>query len=158
MNSTSTAPRTERAEQIDFVAGNLVSRSALLVRLLVKQVGYSEIPRTEGEVLAILSGGPRRITELALLGGLAQPSMTLLVKRLEERGWVERDGLPQDGRVVMVNITAAGTTAMERFRAHFLAALRSDLQELSDPQIAALSETTETLGSFVDVLQQRVGG
>jgi DNA-binding MarR family transcriptional regulator len=151
------ASRAERADQIDFVAGHLVTRSALLVRLLVKQVGYREIPRTEGEVLAILTGGPRRITELALLGGLAQPSMTLLVKRLEERGWVERESLPEDGRVVMVSITTAGTAAMERFRAHFLAALRSDLEELSDQEIAALSETTETLGSFVDVLQQRVG-
>lgn len=157
MNITGVASRAERADQIDFVAGHLVTRSALLVRLLVKQVGYREIPRTEGEVLAILTGGPRRITELALLGGLAQPSMTLLVKRLEERGWVERESLPEDGRVVMVSITTAGTAAMERFRAHFLAALRSDLEELSDQEIAALSETTETLGSFVDVLQQRVG-
>jgi len=33
--------------------------------------------------------------------------------------------------------------------------MRSDLQELSDAQLQALSAATETLGSFVDELQQR---
>jgi DNA-binding MarR family transcriptional regulator len=148
--------RTLRAEQIDHVASQLLSRAALLVRLLVRQVRNSEISRTEGEVLSILSGGPRRITELAELEGLAQPTMTLLVKRLQESGWVTREGLPQDGRVVMVTITEAGSAAFERFRAQFVAALRSDLEELSDEQLTALFSATETLSAFVDALQQRV--
>lgn len=83
--------------------------------------------------------------------------MTLLIKRLEENGWVAREGLAQDGRVVMITITKAGNTAVEAFRAQFLAAMRTDLEELSDQQLAALSDATETLGSFVDVLRQRVG-
>ena len=149
--------RTQRAEQIDYVTSNLLSRAALLVRLLVKQVRNREISRTEGEVLAILRDGPRRVTELAELEGVAQPTMTLLIKRLEERGWVTRYGMPEDGRVVMVTLTEAGSAVEEAFRAQFLGALRTDLEELSDEQVAALSSATETLGSFVDVLQQRVG-
>jgi DNA-binding MarR family transcriptional regulator len=157
MTKTSMASKAERAERLDYVAGNLLSRAALLVRLLVKQVRNTEISRTEGEVLIILSEGPRRITELAELEGVAQPTMTLLIKRLEENGWVQREGLAQDGRVVMITITKAGNTAVEAFRAQFLAAMRTDLEELSDQQLAALSDATETLGSFVDVLRQRVG-
>jgi DNA-binding MarR family transcriptional regulator len=156
MSSRKGCPTNGRTEQIDYVAGHLLTRAALLVRLLVKQVGASAIPRTEGEVLSILTAGPRRITDLAELGGVAQPTMTLLVKRLERRGWVEREGLPEDGRVVMVRITEAGSAAMEAFRAHFLGAMRSDLQSLSDERLAALSDSTETLGSFVDELQGRV--
>ena len=76
-----------RAERVDFVAEHLLSRTAVLVRLLVKQVRSTEISRTEVEVLSILTEGPRRITELAELKGVAQPTMTLLVKRLEEKGW-----------------------------------------------------------------------
>ena len=149
--------RTERAEQIEYLASHLLSRAALLVRLLVKQVRNSELSRTEGEVLTILSGGPRRVTELAELEGVAQPTMTLLIKRLEERGWVIREGLPGDGRVVMVNITEAGAAVREAFRARFLAAMRADLERLSDQQLAALLDATEALGSFVDDLQQGVG-
>jgi DNA-binding MarR family transcriptional regulator len=82
--------------------------------------------------------------------------MTVLVKRLQENGWVERQGLAEDGRVVMVTITAAGSSALEGFRAQFLAAMRTDLEALSDEELEALTAATETLGSFVDVLQQRV--
>jgi DNA-binding MarR family transcriptional regulator len=154
MTSLSIASQTERTEQIEYVAGNLLARAALLVRLLVKQVRDSEISRTEGEVLGILSGGPRRITELAELEGVAQPTMTLLIKRLEESGWVEREGLAEDGRVVLASITEAGRLVLDAFRARFVGAMRSDLEQLSDEQLAALSSATKTLGSFVDVLQQ----
>jgi DNA-binding MarR family transcriptional regulator len=149
--------RTERTEQVDYVAEHLPSRAALLVRLLVKQVRSSEISRTEMEVLSILTEGQRRITELTELEGIAQPTMTLLVKRLEEKGWVRRDGLPEDGRVVVISLTEAGGAAQQKFRAQFLAAMRADLQELSDQQLQALSAAAETLSSFVDDLQQRAG-
>jgi DNA-binding MarR family transcriptional regulator len=151
------ADGTERAERVDFIADRLPSRAAVLVRLLVKQVRSREVSRTEMEVLSILREGPRRITELTELEGLAQPTMTLLVRRLQEKGWVEREGLPDDGRVVMIGLTDAGGAAQQRLRAQFLQAMRTDLQELSDQQLQALSTATETLSSFVDELQQRAG-
>ncbi len=147
-------PERDRSEQMDYVAGNLLSRAALLVRLLVRQVPTGEISRTEMEVLVVLTEGPRRITELAELEGLAQPTMTLLVKRLQARGWVSREGHPDDGRVVLVAITDDGRTAVETFRARFLTALRSDLETLSNRELAALTRATRTLDSFVDVLQR----
>jgi DNA-binding MarR family transcriptional regulator len=153
MAMTNVSSQAERVERIDYVAEHLLSRAALLVRLLVKQVRSREISRTEMEVLSTLTEGPRKITELTELAGIAQPTMTLLVKRLQEKGWVRRAGLPEDGRVVMVSLTRAGSTAQEKFRAQFLAALRVDLQELSDRQLEELSVATETLSSFVDDLQ-----
>jgi DNA-binding MarR family transcriptional regulator len=157
MNSNVVLGReARRAEQIDRVADHLLARAALLVRLLVKQVRNTEISRTEGEVLTILDGAPRRITELAELEGVAQPTMTALVKRLEESGWVRRQGLAGDGRVVMVTITPAGSAVLQAFRAEFLAAMHTDLGALSNAELEALARATETLGAFVDVLQQRV--
>jgi DNA-binding MarR family transcriptional regulator len=155
--ATSVTPETERAERVDYIAEHLPSRAAVLVRLLVKQVRSREISRTEMEVLSILREGPRRITELTELEGVAQPTMTLLVQRLQNRGWVEREGLPEDGRVVMVRITEAGSTAQQRLRAQFLAAMRTDLRELSDSELEALSAATDTLSSFVEDLQRRTG-
>jgi hypothetical protein len=46
----------------------------VLVRLLVRQVRSREISRTEMEVLSILREGPRRVTDLAELVGIAQPT------------------------------------------------------------------------------------
>jgi DNA-binding MarR family transcriptional regulator len=157
MPEVTAASETERAERIDYVAEHLLSRAAILVRLLVKQVRNREISRTEMSVLSILTEGPRRITELAEAEGVAQPTMTLLVKRLQERGWVEREGMPDDGRVVLISITEAGDAAQRTFRAQFLAAMRIDLREQSDEQLQALSTATKTLDSFVEELQQRAG-
>ena len=58
-------------------------------------------------MLRTLTDAPRRITDLAELEGLAQPTMTLLVQRLEQRGWVERKRDSDDGRVVLVSLTDA---------------------------------------------------
>jgi DNA-binding MarR family transcriptional regulator len=149
--------KAARGEQADYISSQLLSRAAVLVRLLVKQVRDSEVSRTEAAVLSILSGGSRRVTELAELEGLAQPTMTLLVKRLEENGWVRRGGLPGDGRVTLISITDTGRAVLGAFRAHLFAALRADLEELSDEELATLSSATEALGSFVDALQRRDG-
>src|SRR3981081_2158857 len=125
MSMTSAAPGTQRAERVDYIAEHLPSRAAVLVRLLVKQVRTREISRTEMEVLSILKERPRRITELTELEGIAQPTMTLLVKRLEEKGWVQREGLPDDGRVVMITLTEAGGGAQQRVREQVTPAMRN---------------------------------
>jgi len=146
---------TGRAERIDYVAEHLLSRAGVLVRLLVKQVRNRSFVRTEMEVLSILAEGPRRVTELSELEGVTQPTMTALVKRLEKKGWVERAGMPDDGRVVMIGITRAGAAARERYRDQFLAAMRADLESLSDRELAELAKATESLSSFVEDLQAR---
>jgi DNA-binding MarR family transcriptional regulator len=153
MNRTP-APASRR-EQVDFVSANLLPRSSLLVRLLVKQVHNRQISRTDIEALSTLARGPRRITELAELEGLAQPTMTLLIRRLEQRGWVKRTGLPEDARVVMVQTTEQGTKALARFRAQFQEAVRGDIEDLDDLELEQLAQATMVLGTFLEELQQR---
>src|SRR5690349_1141650 len=126
-----------RAERIEYVADQLLPQAATVTRLLGKQV-MGEISRTEAGVLRTLVASPRRITELAELEGLAQPTMTLLVQRLEQRGWVKRERRADDGRVVLVSLTAAGSATLDEFRAQVRAALRAWMDSMSDEQIAAL--------------------
>jgi DNA-binding MarR family transcriptional regulator len=139
-----------RAERIEYVAGQLLPHAATVTRLLAKQV-KAEISRTEAGVLSTLIAAPRRITELAELEGLAQPTMTLLVQRLGQRGWVKRERGTDDGRVVFVSLTEAGSATLEEFRAQVGAALRVHMHSMSDEQIAALETATAALGSLVDV-------
>ena len=152
MTQIATSSKAERTERIDYVAGHLLPHAALLTRLLVKEV-RGDLSRTEGGVLNTLSSAPRRITELAELEGLAQPTMTLLVQTLEQRGWVKRRRPTDDGRVVLVSLTEAGKATLEEFRMQFGAALRAHMDAMSDEQIAALDTATEALGSLVRVLQ-----
>lgn len=52
--------------------------------------------------------GPRRVTDLVVLDGVAQPSMTAVVRSLEAAGLVERRRDPCDGRAVLVEISDMG--------------------------------------------------
>jgi DNA-binding MarR family transcriptional regulator len=151
MTSQTAAPRSDR---IEYVSSELLPRAASLTRLLVKQVG-GELSRTELGLLKTLGGGSRRITELAELEGLAQPTITILIKQLEERGLVTRARQPDDGRVVLVSLTKRGKVALENYRGQVHAVLGGHLAEIPDDQVEALAAATETLAQLVDLLQQR---
>jgi DNA-binding MarR family transcriptional regulator len=143
----------DRHAAIDVVAGSLVPAASRVTRLLLRRAPQ-RISRSDAGVLSALTGGPRRSTELADLEGHAQPTMTLLVKRLEERGWVARRRDPADGRVVLVSLTEAGEAALEDVRAAYRSVLRNYLVHLSDEEIAALLTATEALESLLGALQQ----
>jgi DNA-binding MarR family transcriptional regulator len=143
-----------KGKEIDYVSSELLPRAALLTRLLVRQVG-GELSRTEVGLLRAVSSGPRRITELAELEGLAQPTTTILIKQLEEKGLVTRTRQSGDGRVVLVDVTESGNVALEDYRRRIHDVLGGYLAEISDEQIEALATATETLAQLVDVLQER---
>jgi DNA-binding MarR family transcriptional regulator len=142
-----------RSELIDYVSQQLPSAAGLLARLLVRQLG-GELSRTEVGLLNTLSGGARRITELAELEGLAQPTMTSLVKALEQQGLVRRHRQADDGRVVLVHLTDSGAAALEDYRARVRELLGSYLAEIPDQQVEALAGATDALAQLVALLQQ----
>jgi DNA-binding MarR family transcriptional regulator len=156
MKSANTDVARRRAERIDHVSRQLLPSVALLTRLLVRQLGGTW-SRTEVSLLNTLSDGPRRITELAEYERLAQPTMTQLVKRLEQSGLVTRERQADDGRVVLVDLTEAGVAAVADLRAQASAALGACLAEMPEEQVEALAAATETLTRFVTLLQQRPG-
>jgi DNA-binding MarR family transcriptional regulator len=62
-------------------------------------------------VLAMLSEAPGRslrMSELALLANGSQSRLSHLVSRLEERGWVHRERVGEDGRGYVAVLTDAG--------------------------------------------------
>jgi len=153
MNSKLTSAQRDRSERIDCVSSQLLPRVAVLTRLLTSQLD-TELSRTELGLLNTLSGAPRRITELAELERLAQPTLTQLVQRLERQGFVNRERQTDDGRVVLVSLTEAGAAALDDFRARASAALGAHLAELADAEVESLAAATETLGRLVALLQR----
>lgn len=142
-----------RQEQAMYVASQLVPRAALLTRLLARQL-RGQLSRPEIGLLNTLQSGPRRITDLAELEGVAQPTMTQLVKRLEQQGLVERARQPDDGRVVVVSLSEAGAVAFDGYRTQATIALSRYLDEMSDEEIEALAAATETLAELARLLQR----
>jgi DNA-binding MarR family transcriptional regulator len=147
-------PRRSRTRQIEYVSHELVPQAALLTRLLLRELG-GELSRTELGLLRTLSDGPRRITELAELEGLAQPTTTILIKQLEQQGFVKRERRSEDGRVVLVDITKSGRIALQNYRELISEAIGAYLAEISDEQVEALVAATKTLAQFVTVVRQQ---
>jgi DNA-binding MarR family transcriptional regulator len=135
------------------VAEALPHRAARLNRLLWRHSDGS-LSRTEAGVLSTLSDGQRRVTELADLEGLAQPTITVLVGKMESAGLVQRERDPSDGRVVLVSITKAGRVALERLRAQYRKVLHERMASMPDDEVAALRAATDALGALVEALQQ----
>jgi DNA-binding MarR family transcriptional regulator len=137
---------------IERIAADLLPNCSQLVRLVLRRLD-DEISRTEGGVLRTLSLRPRRITELAELEGLAQPTMTVLIKRLEERGWVTRARDAADGRVALISITPSGAAALERFRSLYRIALAEKLQAMSADELDELDAAARCIGRLVQQIQ-----
>jgi DNA-binding MarR family transcriptional regulator len=116
-----------------------------LVHTAVRQVPR-DVSLTSLATLATLDRtGPRRITELAAVEGVAQPSMTSLVTALERRGLVERRSDPADGRVALIALTDAGDTYLRHRRQSGADALARLIGKLSVQEAAALSAAIPAL-------------
>jgi DNA-binding MarR family transcriptional regulator len=145
---------TTRNAAIDLVATTLAPGASRLTRLLMRS-GSHELSRTEVGALLTLLDGPRRITELAATEALAQPTVTQLVDKLQRRGLVGRERSGEDGRVVLVAISAEGRERLEALRARSREVMRETLKELSDAELAELVAAAGTLERLVETLQRR---
>jgi len=140
-----------RSSQLDEIAEALPQRSSALSRLFLTRTSVC-VSRTEVGVLRNLHGAPRRITELAAEERVTQPAITLLVNRLQERGWVQRVPDPSDGRAVLVSLTPAGEEVFERLRAEYRALLHEEMASLEDSEVETLAAAVSILDKLIDRL------
>jgi DNA-binding MarR family transcriptional regulator len=89
--------------------------------------------------------GTKRITELAAIEGVTQPSMTTLIAGLERQGLVERAGDPRDKRVSLVSLTEAGREYMVQRRKVGTDAFATLVSQLPPDDAAALAAAIPAL-------------
>ncbi|WP_084525554.1 MarR family winged helix-turn-helix transcriptional regulator [Nocardia vaccinii] len=117
-------------EDLGEMASTLIEVSAMLVRQLPNR---QQVSLTTVSTLGRLDReGPQRLTALAAAEGVAQPSMTQLVHKLEAGGLVERRPDPQDKRGCLIEVTEAGR--------RILAERRRERRDWLAERLAALSE------------------
>jgi DNA-binding MarR family transcriptional regulator len=143
----------KRSSQLDEIAEALPQRSSALSRLFLTRSTVC-VSRTEVGVLRTLNDGSRRITELATEERVTQPAITLLVNRLEERGWVKRIPDPSDGRAVLVSLTPVGEETFAQLRAEYRALLHEEMAMLDDDEVETLAAAVEILDKLIARLSQ----
>ncbi len=95
--------------------------------------------------------GTKRITELAAIEGVTQPSMTTLIASLERQGLVERSGDPGDKRVSLVSLTDAGREYLAHRRSSGTTAFAALVSKLPPGEAAALAAAIPALERLRDL-------
>ncbi|WP_244872135.1 MarR family winged helix-turn-helix transcriptional regulator [Catellatospora sp. TT07R-123] len=98
--------------------------------------------------------GAHRLTELAAKEGVTQPAMTQLVSRLERDGLAARAADPEDGRVVLVEITPAGRELMAQRRQIRADHINEILGTLSEDDRRAVDAALPVLNRLADLIPQ----
>ncbi|WP_449352307.1 MarR family winged helix-turn-helix transcriptional regulator [Streptomyces shaanxiensis] len=129
------------------IAGALAEVAGVVIRSLADRRGMSF---TTASTLGRLErDGPARLTALAAAEGVAQPSMTQLVQRLENQGLAVRVSDPGDGRVTLVALTDAGREVLAERRKERNARLARLLATLSEEERRELGSAMRTVAPLV---------
>ncbi len=111
-----------------------------------------DISLTAASALSTLNrSGPQRLTDLAAIEGVSQPSMTVLVTGLERAGLAERRPSPDDGRVVLVALTPAGADYLSRRRQKGTAVVADLISELSAADTAVLAAAVPAINRLTEL-------
>ncbi|HVD02417.1 MAG TPA: MarR family transcriptional regulator [Candidatus Dormibacteraeota bacterium] len=96
-----------------------------------------------------------RLTDLAMLEQVAQPTISAMAARLESAGLLRRRGSPDDGRAVIVELTDAGRASVDSIRRLRSRMLADHLGALPAEELAALEAALPAFTTLVDRLESR---
>jgi DNA-binding MarR family transcriptional regulator len=119
----------------------LLSAHATLMRQFAAEDIWPEVSMREYDVLYTLSKcrEPVRISELNRHVLLSQPALSRMVDRLAERGLVERQSDPADGRGVRLSLTAPGQVLQRQVgRRHARSVARAMTAKLNRDELRQL--------------------
>lgn len=135
--------------RLDVIPSIVLSAYAL-ARIAAQDAG-NEAPAAQWRVLSLLDQqGPQRVGELASAARTTQPGMTRLIGALEREELVLRSPDPADSRATVVEITSAGSGALQAWRAEFRDTLAPRFSGVSDEEWAALTRAAEILSRHTD--------
>ena len=121
----------------------LAIEEAMLANLSGDNLSISEMHTIE----AIGEGGPegRTITDIAQALDISLPSVTMMVKRLEKKGFVKKARSDQDGRRIYVRLTELGRRADISHRYFHRQMVRAVSRSIPEAEKDALLHGLKTL-------------
>lgn len=146
-------PTTRPPPTPDQVEADLAGDLRLVVGRLarrLRQQSLGDMTPSQRSVLASLDRhGPLRMGELARLENISPPSLSGIIGRLEERGFVARSDDPDDARSTLVDATPSAIEALVEARRERTAFLLRGLQRLDVEDRQALERAVVLLDRMV---------
>lgn len=138
------------------LAERLGAATARLHVLLRRELSQAEITLSQAHALRTLQRqGRKRLTELALIEQVSQPTMSGLVARMEDQGLIARCVDGNDRRTASISITPCGEQLLESITRLRTRLLSAHLSRLEETERAALSASLPALERLVVELQGR---
>ena len=135
--STSEPDRTDVAARLADAVGRINRRA----RSDSAALGYGIV----SALATIEREGPLRPGDLSRLEVVTKPTMTRILTELEQRGFIEREADPRDGRAFMVTATPEGIAAVERARSDRTGIVAELIAELPEPDVDAIAAALDAL-------------
>ena len=104
----------------------------------------------------LVDHGPCRITALAEQEGITQPSMSDLIRRLENTGLVTRSQDPRDARAVKVRATKRGVEVVRRRRQFRSNQFWELLSKLDERDLLILNQAVPALQKLLNVANAKL--
>lgn len=132
--------------EVEALAEGLGGFSERLKELLRRELLSAECTLTQARTLATLRReGPMRLTDLAQLQQVTQPSMSILVARMAGHGLVEKRPDPTSPRATRISITMTGHALLDELLARRTDVLRDRLEALTEEERERLSAALPAL-------------
>jgi DNA-binding MarR family transcriptional regulator len=103
-------------------------------------------------MFTVQRNGDMTMTGLADVLNVSLSNATGLIDRLEERGYIERDRVPNDRRVVVIRVTPAGEQMLNEVDALSDDLMRSVLGRLPTSQLRGVANAFAALRESVDAV------
>lgn len=129
--------RTEIAARLAAAVGRINRRA----RTDSAALGYGIV----SALATIQREGPLRPGDLSRIEVVTKPTMTRILTELEQRGFIEREADPRDGRAFMVTATPEGIAAVERARSDRTGIVAELIAELPEPDVDAIAAALDAL-------------
>jgi DNA-binding MarR family transcriptional regulator len=139
-------PDPSRAIIADFRATMGQLKCASSERLLRLGVSMAQLHI----MFTLQRGGEMTMSHLADVLNVSLSNATGLIDRLEERGYIARERVETDRRVVLVRVTPAGEQMLDEVDALSDALLRSVLERLPASQLKVVGHAISALRDAVD--------
>ncbi|PCN49049.1 MarR family transcriptional regulator [Curtobacterium sp. 'Ferrero'] len=129
--STSEPDRTDVAARLADAVGRINRRA----RSDSAALGYGIV----SALATIEREGPLRPGDLSRLEVVTKPTMTRILTELEQRGFIEREADPRDGRAFMVHATPEGIAAVAAARSQRTGIVAELIAELPAEDVTAIA-------------------
>lgn len=121
--------------KVDQIAENIISVYPLLYKTISRPIKHQSITPGGMFVLGTLKrNGVQSMSDIGKCLAMPKPHVTVIVDKLIEEGFVERQNAPNDRRIINISMTEKGLVAFQEIKAILAENMKIKLLKLTEEE------------------------